>query len=122
MSIPCLCAISSTERPIGASTSRRVPSRSMKVILGIRLASGKNSSPLRPSGAERWGEVGCRRQRASCRGETPHPPHCAHGATGPFPLPTACGEGEERAYWRETASLFRFRRKVFGTHGGAQHG
>ena len=35
ISTPCLCAISSRERPSGASTSRLVPSRSMKVILGM---------------------------------------------------------------------------------------
>ena len=35
MSMSLRCAISSTLSPIGASTSRRVPSRSMKVIFGI---------------------------------------------------------------------------------------
>src|SRR5579862_1081314 len=37
MSMSLRCAISSTESPTGASTSRRVPSRAMNVIFGISI-------------------------------------------------------------------------------------
>src|SRR5579864_423204 len=120
ISTPCLCAISSTERPSGASTSRRVPSRSMKVIFGIGLASERESSPLRLSGAERLGEVGRPRRKSWCRGKTPHP-HRGFAALGPLPLPTACREGKYNRAQPQTRSLFRSGCEIFGAHCGAEH-
>ena len=60
MSMPCWCAISSTDRPSGASTSRRVPSRSMKVIFGI-VHGFRSGWSVKPGGG------GMRRRQRRCR-------------------------------------------------------
>ncbi len=58
MSMRFLWAISSTERPSGASTSRRMPSRSIKISLGIPATSLGGPGPGREviPGREVFGE------------------------------------------------------------------
>src|SRR6266851_852467 len=81
ISMPFLWAISSTERPSGASTSRRLPSRSMKITLGMR------NSATASRGAARDPRQGSPRRAPAIRPRGAPPPRARRCATASAPPP-----------------------------------